>query len=134
LNEDKKKLLEVYKKGLGVLFLFSLPFVLVLGGVPKLVISLAYGQDYLAAMPAMMILGFSLILFFLNALPGNIIQNSPQFKQFLPWALLNFIITLVLCLILIPRYSIVGAAWAVMGGEVAGLVINNWFVFRLLKK
>jgi O-antigen/teichoic acid export membrane protein len=117
--EDKKKLLEVYKKGLGVLFLFSLPFVLVLGGVPKLVISLAYGQDYLAAMPAMMILGFSLILFFLNALPGNIIQNSPQFKQFLPWALLNFIITLVLCLILIPRYSIVGAAWAVMGGEVA---------------
>jgi len=25
------------------------------------------------------------------------------------------------------------AAWAVFGGEVFGLIINNWFVFRILK-
>jgi hypothetical protein len=35
---------------------------------------------------------------------------------------------------LIPRFSILGAAWAVVGGEVAGLIINNWFVWQILKK
>jgi len=134
LLKDKKRLEKVYQKGLIVLFLFSLPFVLVLGLLPRLIIGLAYGQDYLQAAPVLALLGASLILFFLNALPGNIIQNSPKFKKFLPWAALNFIITLVLCLILIPRYSIVGAAWAVIGGEVAGLIINNLFVWRILKR
>jgi O-antigen/teichoic acid export membrane protein len=132
--KDKKKLEKVYQKALLVLFLFSLPFVAVLGWLPMLIIKLAYGQAYLSAAPVMSLLGASLILFFLNALPGNIIQNSPQFKKFLPWAVLNFVITLVLCLILIPRYSIIGAAWAVIGGEVAGLFINNLFVWKILKK
>lgn len=132
--EDKKKLEKIYQKGLLVLFLFSLPFVLVLGFLPHLIISLAYGQNYLMATPVLSLLGASLILFFLNSLPGNIIQNSPRFKQFLPWAFLNFSITLVLCLLLIPRFSIIGAAWAVIGGEVSGLVINNFFVWRILKR
>ena len=131
--ENKERLKRVYKRGLGVLFLFSLPFVLILTVFPKLIIGLAYGQPYLPASPVLLILGFSLVFFFLNALPGNIIQNSPKFKQFLPWASLNFAIALVLCLILVPRYSIIGAAWAVIGGEVAGLIINNLFVWRILR-
>ncbi len=132
--KDKKRLEKVYQKALLVLFLFSLPFVAVLGWLSTLIIKLAYGQAYLSAAPVLSLLGASLILFFLNALPGNIIQNSPQFKKFLPWAALNFIITLVLCLILIPRYSIVGAAWAVIGGEIVGLAINNLFVWKILKR
>jgi len=134
LLKDKKRLEKIYQKALVVLFLFALPFVLVLGFLPRLIISLAYGQAYLPAAPVLALLGVSLILFFLNALPGNIIQNSPQFKKFLPWAALNFVIMLVFCLILIPRYSIIGAAWAVIGGEMAGLIINNLFVWRILKK
>ncbi len=134
LLKDKIKLEKLYQKALIVLFLFALPFVVVLGWLPSLIIRLAYGQAYLSAAPVMSLLGASLILFFLNALPGNIIQNSPKFKKFLPWAALNFVITLVLCLILIPKYSIVGAAWAVIGGEVAGLVINNLFVWKILKR
>jgi len=51
----------------------------------------------------------------------------------LPWAVANFLVALILCLILIPRYSIVGAAWAVIGGEIFGLVINNWFVWKILR-
>ena len=131
--KDKKRLQAVYKKGLLALFSFSLPFVLILSFLSKWIINLAYGQDYLLAAPALSILGASLVLFFLNVLPGNIIQNSPQFKKFLPYSALNFFITLVLCLLFIPRFSIIGAAWAVLGGEVVGLIINNYFVFKLLK-
>jgi O-antigen/teichoic acid export membrane protein len=132
--EDKQRLKSIYQKGLGILLLFSLPFVLVLVFFPKLIITLAYGQAYLPAVPVLSLLGLSLILFFLNALPGNIIQNSPRFKKFLPWSFLNFLIAMILGLILIPRFSIIGAAWAVVGGELAGLIINNLFVWRILKK
>jgi len=133
LLEDKKRLLKVYQKGLGILFLFSLPFALVLGFFPNLIISVAYGVDYLAATPVMALLGVSSILFFLNSLPGNIIQNSPKFKKFLPWAVLNFSLALFFCLLLIPKYGIVGAAWAVIGGELVGIFINNLFVWKILR-
>jgi O-antigen/teichoic acid export membrane protein len=133
-SKDKKRLLAIYQKGLGALFLFSLPFALLLGFFPQLIISLAYGAEYLPSAPVMSLLGVSLILFFLNSLPGNIIQNSPKFKKFLPWAVLNSLLALLFCFLLIPRWGIVGAAWAVIGGEVVGLVINNLFVWRFLKK
>ncbi len=132
--QDKERLFRIYKKGLGVLFLISLPFVLVFGLFSKFIIGFAYGSDYLAAAPALVVLGFALVLFFLNVLPGNIIQNSPHFKRFLPFASLNFVIKLVLCLLLIPRFSIMGAAYAVLGGELIGLFINNIFVLRVLKR
>lgn len=131
--DDKEKLKRIYQKGLGVLLLFALPFVLVFVFASKLIISLAYGVDYLPAAPVLAVLGASLILFFLNVLPGNIIQNSPKFRQFLPWAFLNFLITLILCLFLIPRFSIIGAAWSVLGGELVGLIINNLFVWKILR-
>lgn len=134
LLEDKNKLEDVYKKGLGFLLLFALPFALILIILARSIIILAYGQNYLAAAPVMVILGISLIFFFLNVLPGNIIQNSHKFKRFLPWSVLNFLITLTLGLILIPKFSIIGAAWTVLGGEFAGLFINNLFVWRILRR
>ncbi len=53
----------------------SLPFVLVFSLFSKFIIGFAYGSDYLAAAPVLVVLGFALVLFFLNVLPGNIIQN-----------------------------------------------------------
>ncbi|MBU3957237.1 flippase [Patescibacteria group bacterium] len=130
---DKKNLAAVYKRGLGVLFLFSLPFSLVLVFFAKWIVSFSYGQDYLPAAPVLSVLGVALVLFFVNALPANIILNSPKVRRFLPLAVLNFLIAIFLCLFLIPRYSVLGAAWAVLGGEAAGLLINNWFVWKVLR-
>jgi O-antigen/teichoic acid export membrane protein len=131
--EDKVRLASIYKKGLGILFLFSLPFALALIFFAKWIIVLAYGQNYLPALISFKILGLSLILFFMNALPGNIILNSPRIKNFLPLAFLNFLIVLIFGLIFIPKYNIVGAAWVVVLGEAAGFIINNLFVYKTLK-
>jgi O-antigen/teichoic acid export membrane protein len=131
--EDKERLKRVYKKGLAVLFLCSLPFSFVLIFGSRIITGFAFGQEYLPAIPVFMVLGISVIFFFLNALAGTIIQNSRQVKKFLPFAGLNFVALLIFTLILIPKYSIIGAAWAVVGGEIAGLIINNIFVYQILK-
>lgn len=131
---NKERMKHVYKKGLGALLLLSLPFSAALIFGSRIIAEYAYGKEYLPAIPVFIILGFSVVFFFLNSLAGNIIQNSNQVKKFLPFAGLNFLALLVFCLILIPRYSIAGAAWAVVGGEVVGLVINNLYVHRILNE
>ena len=133
-SEDREKLKGVYVRGLGFFGILGLLAGLAMVIGAGFVIPLIYSERYLGAVPVFSILGLAMILFFMNALPGNIIQNSPKVKWFLPLAALNFLIVAALGLFLIPRFSILGAAWAVVGGEVAGLIINNWFVWQILKK
>lgn len=130
---DKNKLLSLYRNGILSLLVLVLPFTLVFIFLSRLLIEVIYGKEYLLSAPVLSVLGISLIFFFLNSLPGNIIQNSPKLKKFLPFAFLNFLTTLIFCLILIPKYGIIGAAWAVLFGELAGFLINNYFVWKILK-
>lgn len=131
---DLFRLRKIYIKGLGVLLGWGLLFFLIFSLMGERFIAVIYGREYLAAARIMPILGFSLVLFFLNVLPGVIIQNSPLAKTFLPLSVLNLLVALGLCLLLIPAGGLFGAAWAVVGGEIIGLLINNWWVFRILKK
>ena len=135
LNKAKiKEIISPYLKGVAFLFFFSLPFVLILTIFPKTIIKIAYGNEYLLAAPVFKILALSLILFYVNALAANIIHNSKEVKLFLPLLISNFLIKVLFCLLFIPRWSIIGAAWAVVFGELFGLIINNLFIFYILKR
>jgi len=135
LNKARiKEIISPYLKGVAFLFFFSLPFVFVLTIFPETIIKVAYGNEYLLAAPVFKILALSLILFYVNALAANIIHNSKEVKLFLPLLISNFLIKILFCLLFIPRWSIVGAAWAVVFGELFGLIINNLFIFYILKK
>lgn len=131
--KDLGKLRKVYLQGLGFLFLISLPLFIFVALFSQSIMNLIYGGAYLKATPALFILAFSLPFFFVNALPANVILNSLKVKKFLPFEFSKIIISVTLSLILISRFSIIGAAWAVVGGEIAGLLINNWFVWKILK-
>ena len=132
-SEDKQRLRSIYKKGLGFQFFSSLIFISPLIFFPSSILTLAYGREYLSAAPVFPILGIALIFFFINSLAGNVIHNSPQVKKFLPFLLLNLTVKITLCLLLIPNWSIIGAAWAVAAAESFGFLINNYFVWRVLK-
>jgi len=133
LGSDKGKLTRNYLKSLAAIFAFAVIYALFFILFSPMIIKISYGPSYLEAAAVMRILSIAAIIFFLNTLPGNIIQNSNRVKKFLPFAFLNLILVIILCAILVPKYSVIGAAWAVIGGEVFGLIINNWFVFRILK-
>ena len=133
LGSNKEKLAKNYLKSLAAIFAFAVIYALFFILFSPMIIKISYGPSYLEAAAVMRILSIAAIIFFLNTLPGNIIQNSNKVKEFLPFAFLNLILVIILCAVLVPKYSIIGAAWAVIGGEVFGLIINNWFVFRILK-
>jgi O-antigen/teichoic acid export membrane protein len=131
-DSDKGKLKNIYLKGLLFLFVSSLPFSSVFIFFPDILIKYSFGIKYLPVVEIMPYLGIGTILFFVNALAGNIIQNSPKVKKFIPFLFLNLIFEVILCMILIPKFSILGSALAVIGGEVFGLFINNIFVWKIL--
>lgn len=132
LLSDKKRLGDNYLKSLAVVFVFSIGYAVFFYLFSPLIIKMSYGSSYLQAVSVMKILGAAAIFFFLNALPGNIIQNSNKVKNFLIFAFLNLLLVVVFGVILIPRFSIIGAAYAVLLAEIAGFFINNIFVWKIL--
>jgi len=133
LENNKKSLRRNYLKSLGLILIFAIEYTLFFYFFAPLIIKLSYGSSYLEAVSVMRILAFAAIFFFLNTLPGNIIQNSNKVKKFLLFAFLNLVLVIIFGFFLIPRYSIIGAAWAVFLAEVAGFIINNGFVWKILK-
>ncbi|MBM3209528.1 flippase [Candidatus Shapirobacteria bacterium] len=132
-EKSKERLRKIYLNGLGVLGGLGILGGLGMVGGAKFIIPLVYGEKYLAAVPVFSILGVAMFFFFLNSLSGNIGQNSPKVKTFLFLLVGKFIFHAFLCLFLISRWSILGAAWAVAISEMLGTIINNWFVLRILR-
>ena len=133
LEKKKKELRKVYLKNMFTVLLLALPIVLLMFFASRPIILLIYGQEYSSAIPTFSFLGIVIGLLFVNSLAGNIIQNSQEVKKFIPYALLKFSLVTAACLFLIPKMGIIGGAWAMIGGEILGLVINNVFVYKILK-
>jgi len=129
---DKKKLKQIYQKTWLSLFLISVPIGLTMFYLGEKLMVFVYGQNYSPAGPVFSLFGLLLVFFFVNALPGNIIQNSKKVKKFLPFAIGNFLVALISGLVLIPRLGVIGGVWAMIIGETYGLIVNNLFVFKIL--
>jgi len=132
LISDKDRLKKIYCRSLGLLLGASIPIgaVMYFGG--KIIIPMVYGIGYVNTIPVFSLMGILMIFFFVNSLPGNIIHNSNKVKKFVPFAFLNFLVALVASLILIPSMGVIGGVWAMIIGEIFGLIVNNIFAFKIL--
>lgn len=134
LRQRHRDLQKLYLRLWLGLLLLALPLSAVFIFAGRLLVLILYGSRYLPAVPLFRILGGAIILFFVNALPGNIIHNSDRVKQFLPWAFSNFLVMLVGGWYLVAHWGVIGAAWAMVVGEAYGLLINNLFVYQILRQ
>lgn len=132
--EDKNKLKKVYLHGLVTLFALSLLAVAVIRIFSKDIIGLSYGQKYLTASPVFSLLSISLIFFFMNALAANIILNSKKTKTYIILNLGNLLVLFLSCMVLIPKYYLMGAGLAVLIAEICGFIINNLLIYFVLKE
>lgn len=130
---NKKRLAKLYLWSILLSFLLALPLAFAACLFPQEILGFLFGEEFTPAAPAFSVLGVALILFFVNALPGNIIQSSKSLISFLPWAFFNVFLNILFNFILIPRFSFLGAAYAMLITETIGFVINNVFVIKILK-
>lgn len=103
----------------GIAYLLVVPIVLL---APWLV-KLAYGGDYAAAAPVLVVHAWTLVWAASGVARGQYCINEGLTRLHLQATAAGALINLGLNLLLIPRYGIVGAAWA----TVAAQVVAAWF-------
>lgn len=92
------------------------------------------GSEYTLSETVLQVFALVVVLFFVNAPLGSIVQSSDLLKKFIPWGIANTLVNLALNIVYIPLYGVVAAAWIMLITELSGLLINVWFVGRIYKK
>ncbi len=132
LVNNPKRLKKIHLRASLGLVALSLPVLLIFFFAGDFFINLVYGPRYLAATPALKILGLVLPLLFFNYLAANIIENSQRVKKFVPLAVGHFVLVFLLAVILPGKWGIVGAAASLLFGEIAKIILNQKFINQIL--
>ena len=129
-----KNLRESYKKSTIFLLLLILPIAILCTIFAKKIIYLLFGDQFIAAAASLKILIWAAVIMFANAPLGNLLYNSNKLAKFIPFALANTFLNVILNFIFIPKYSFIGASYTTLLTEITGLCIQLWFVKEILFK
>lgn len=106
------------------------PFVLTLVGIAPLLIVGVFSAEYLPSIPILQIAALSLLPMLSTRLLYRIILASNNERLALPVAIARSSVNILLNLLLLPRFGIIGAAVALIGLELSGLILNYRYVSR----
>jgi len=121
---------DVYRQSLKFFTIISVPFASFFMAWSKPVLTLALGNKFLPALPAMQLLGLGLIPFFLSTLFQYLFAALDAQKSFFLITLVGSSLRLVLLLVLIPPFHFVGPAIAFVCAEI--LTVGLW-IYQLHK-
>ena len=127
---------------MSLLFLIALPAAI--GGIilgPK-IISLVFGESYLPATPSFQVLLLTLIIDFSAAVLSAAVFAYNKQRNLILYSAIGGGLNVILDLILIPRFGIIGSAWATFGAQLVSNAylwhimnaINKFHIFRHLRK
>ena len=124
---------KLIQKGFDVLAITGIPITIILFCLARPIILLVAGNQFTSSVLALQILAPSAMLIYLNwifwiALVGGDKQN----KLILPYLFIT-IFNVILNLILIPRYSYLGAATATIATQLIALFIPWWLTKKFFK-
>lgn len=131
---SKPKLREVYTQSFRFLVVFGVLFSM--GGIllAKPIIRLLYGAAYTPAVFPLQILLFTLLPLFISSLTSNVINIYRPKTNLLIAAIIMLPMNIILNLILIPIYSLSGAAIATLITESSGALLSIYFAGHYLGK
>jgi O-antigen/teichoic acid export membrane protein len=123
---SRARFTEAYRWSTKFFALISYPIAVFFLAWSKPILRLALGQKYLAAIPAMQLLGIGMIPFFLSTLFQYLFAALDQQKRFLASTVVGSILRLLLLLALIPPLGFVGPAAAFLCAET--VIVTIWMV------
>ena len=129
---DKTSYNSMYVHSTRILAMSILPVVICVSFFSKEIILLVYEANYLPSASALALLIWALFFIFINAPVGNIITTSKMMHAFLPYAIGNTLLNILLNMFLIPKYSFWGASFTTVFTECTGFAIQLYFADRVL--
>ena len=130
VNKDNKKLGRVMEKTIAATLLVGMP--IAFGGIilGKQIIGFLFGGAYISATFAFQILLLTVLITFPSAVVAHAIFAYNKPKNFIWFLVFGVIGNIFLNILLIPKYGIVGSAFATIGAELAA---NSFIWFRMRK-
>jgi len=129
---DQTSYNNVYVHSTRILAMSILPVVMGVSFFSEEIILLVYDKDFSPSAPALSLLIWALFFIFINAPVGNIIATSKRVYAFLPYAIGNTLLNILLNFLLIPKYSFLGASFTTVFTEFTGFVIQLYFANQVL--
>jgi len=114
----------------GVKYLLMIAFPLAVGGLflADDLLALLFGAEFLPAAPALSILLCAVVLAFQNVLLHTFLNSMDRQRTMLLTTLMGFAVSVLLDVLLIPRYGIIGAAAATLGYVATIFIAGGWFI------
>lgn len=134
LKLEKDKLKDNYFLITKNLLFIILPIAVVCTLFAKDIISALFGKSFLPSASALRILIWAVVVMYINAPLGNIVYSSDKLTRFVPFAVLNTLLNIVLNIILIPKWSYIGASWTTLITEITGFILQIWLIKKFIFK
>jgi len=119
-----------YQKSIKYLFILGLPIATGVIILANKIILFLYGQAYVMAVPALQILGWAILLIFINAPLGRLLFSIDKQKDVLALSLITVSANIILNLLMIPKLSYIGSGIATFLSE----VLSSLIFFSFLTK
>lgn len=129
-NRNDERFRHVLEKGLSLVFLLAIPIAVGLVLTAPEIINLFYGSEYAPSATPLRILALTLLVVFPVGMIINAIFAYNRQSELVPYWSAGLLIDIGLSLLLIPRWGITGAAWAVFITQ----VIINTLIWRRMQR
>jgi len=131
--ENKDRVEQIFRKGWSYLTIISIPMAIGLFVLAKPVILKLYTVEYLPAIPVLQVLSITLVFIFLGYTNGTLLNAINRQKLLTSIIAGAWGVSIVLNLILIPKFGIYGAAIASLCSNFFFFVVGYFFVNRCLQ-
>jgi O-antigen/teichoic acid export membrane protein len=129
-EKDKNKVTFIYERSFKYLYILSLPISIGLFIIARHIILFVYGQDYSKSIIVLGILAWFILFKFISYLTGIVLSsiNKQKYRMYSQGS--AALINLVLNLVLIPKYSYIGAGIATLISEIVLFTLTFIFVSK----
>ena len=107
-------------------FALIIPFALIMFSFPDIIIRILFGETYVAASSALMILAIGTIIYTVAAINSTMLNAVNQHRLNTKIILMGAVLNILLNFILIPKFNIVGAAIATSTSYLLILILTTY--------
>lgn len=134
-KQARSSTIELRRNYIKVILLFLIiivPIAVICTVYAKYIILILFGKTFIPASSALKILIWGVVIMFINAPFGNILYNSNRIYRYIPYQILLTLLNIWLNLILIPKWSLLGASYTTVITEIVAFFIQIWFIKQIL--
>lgn len=133
VEKDKEKAERALSQAIIFLLFMASMITVICVTFPKEIILFLSNKEFLGGAKSLVILGFASVFIYVGGIFGEILIAKDMRKTLVKTSVFILLFNILLNIILIPRYSYIGAAWTTLISEIVLITISYIITSRVIK-